>query len=92
MKEQIEIDLDRIKQIVKEFGDEPFSTINVIEKYSGGFYSNIGTSVYHSLNAKFGKLLKRNEDNLGITQIEKDILAKDNNSHETKTSIWKKNK
>lgn len=89
MKEQIEVDLERIKNIIKDFDNNPFSTINIIEKYSGGFYSNIGTPAYHSLNAKFGKLLKRNEDNLGITQINKDVADKDNNGHITKTSIWR---
>jgi len=90
MDEQVKVSIERIKTIINDLEDSTFSTIDIVKKYSGGFYSNTKTAPYYSFNAQFGKLLKRNEKELGITEIEKGKSSKDDNGHETTTSIWEK--
>lgn len=92
MVEQIEVSLDRIREIISAFDiNSNFSTADVIEKYSGIFVSNIKTPAYYSFNAQFGKLLKRNEITLEIHEIEKEHSIKDGIGHKTKTSQWRRN-
>lgn len=92
MDEQIEVSLDRIKEIISAFDiSSNFSTTDVIEKYSGIFVSNIKTPAFYSFNAQFGKLLKRNEIALEISEIQKEYPITDGIGHKTKTSLWRRN-
>ena len=88
MEESIQVSLDRIRSIIATFGSAPFTTADVIRQYSGSFCSNTGTPAYYSFNAQFGKLLKRNENELSIMEIQKDFGIKDDHGHSTSTSIW----
>ncbi|MGX9463590.1 hypothetical protein ACWXWU_20575 [Shewanella sp. A14] len=90
MKDNIEVCLNRVKDIIDEIDSTEFSTVDVISKYSGGFYSNKGTPVNYSFNALFGKLLKRNQAILKIEKIKSGVVIKDDNGHETNTHTWKK--
>ena len=91
MDEAIEVSLDRIKTIISTLPVEGFFTADVIEKYCGGFYSNIETPAYYSFNAQFGKLLRRNEEYLGITQVAESGPIKDKHGHPTSSSKWRVN-
>ncbi|MDP8206812.1 MAG: hypothetical protein P9L92_09135 [Candidatus Electryonea clarkiae] len=64
------------------------TTIEIIKKYNGGFYSNKNTPVSVSFNALFGKLLRANEEHYGIIFIDY-ISAKDDLGNPTKTARWK---
>jgi hypothetical protein len=86
--ERIDVSLDRIRSIIDELPADGFSTGDVIRAYSGVFCSNLNTPVHYSFNAQFGKLLKRNESNLGIKQIAESHPATDDLSHPTSMSIW----
>ena len=90
MDEKIKVSLRRIGAIINLIRGSTFTTADVLRKYSGGFYSNIGTPAVYSFNAQFGKLLKRNEDLLNISKVNSGIKIKDDNSHRTKTSKWRK--
>lgn len=89
MKENIEVSLERIQQIVESYNEKEFMTAEVIRDYSGGFYSNKDTPAYYSFNAQFGKLLKRNELSLRIVEVQSDVRTKDDNGHPTSTSVWR---
>ncbi|WP_252177184.1 hypothetical protein [Endozoicomonas sp. 4G] len=90
MKDKININLDRVKSIIDSFDDAQFNTTDVIRRYSGGFFSNKETPASFSFNAQFGKILKSNEDRLGINEIESNKAVPDDNGHETSTSVWAK--
>ena len=87
--EQIEVSLRRIESCIEEIGSDEFTTAEVIRKYSGRFCSNPGTPPYYSFNAQFGKLLKRNETQLRITEIESHRSIEDDDGHATTTSRWR---
>jgi hypothetical protein len=91
--EEIKISLDRIENIISGFGEGEFSTVAVVREYCGGFFSNKETPAYYSFNAQFGKLLKRNEERLGIVQVESGASETDDRVPpvKTTTSIWRKN-
>ena len=89
MEENIGVNLNRIKAIIKRKGDSIFTTADILREYSGGFYSNIGTPAVYSFNAQFGKLLKRNESVLKITEIRPKMSIIDDNGNKTTTSQWK---
>ncbi|MFZ1290202.1 MAG: hypothetical protein WAR79_08925 [Melioribacteraceae bacterium] len=89
MKEQIPVSLKHIQKIIDKL-DTTFTTVDVLKKYSGGFYSNRNTPRAYSFNAQFGKILKHNEDKLNIVEIESDVDIKDDIGHRTATSVWKK--
>ena len=89
MNERIDVSIERVQEIIDSFDGEEFSTIDVLRKYSGGFYSNKETPAYYSFNAQFGKLLKRNETEFGISETEKNVSAKDDNGNQTSTSKWR---
>ena len=91
MDETIEVSLDRIRGIIASLPNDRFSTCDVIREYCGSFCSNHGTPAFYSFNAQFGKLLKRNESSLGITEIDKERPIKDDYGHQTKTSYWQVN-
>lgn len=90
MTEKIDVSLDRIRSIINELPPGDFSTGDVIRAYSGVFCSNLNTPAYYSFNAQFGKLLKRNELDLGIMQISKSDPAKDDFEHPTSESNWRR--
>ena len=92
MDEAIEISLDRVRAVILDFGENRFSTADVIRGYCGGFFSNSGTPVHYSLNAQFGKLLKRNVGVLGIEQLEADVRIVDDRSPPvaTSSSFWRR--
>ncbi|BDA61035.1 hypothetical protein [Shewanella xiamenensis] len=90
MNEKIEVSIPRIQEIINDFGSAEFSTADVLRGYSGGFYSNVGTPAYYSFNAQFGKLLKRNSEALGITEIQSNVTIPDDNDHTTSTSFWRR--
>jgi len=70
-----------------------FSTVAVVREYCGGYFSNKETPAYYSINAQFGKLLKRNERRLGISQVESEASETDDRVPpvKTTTSIWRRN-
>lgn len=90
MQDQIEVNLDRVKSIIDAFDSGKFSTADVLRDYGGGFFSNKETPVHYSFNAQFGKILKRNEANLGITEVESNFPITDDNGNNTSASLWVK--
>ncbi|MCB9211788.1 MAG: hypothetical protein H6609_20695 [Ignavibacteriales bacterium] len=58
MEEAIPVSLKRIKKIISNFKTNTFTTVDVLRKYSGGFYCNLNTPAIYSFNAQFGRLLK----------------------------------
>lgn len=93
MDEAIEISLERVREIIFALDPNRFSTADVIRGYCGGFFANSGTPVHYSLNAQFGKLLKRNADRLGIKKLEADVSIVDdrNPPNPTRSSFWRRN-
>lgn len=93
MDEKIEVSLERIENIISGFGENEFSTVAVVREYCGGYFSNKETPAYYSINAQFGKLLKRNERRLGISQVESEASETDDRVPpvKTTTSIWRRN-
>lgn len=91
MDEEIRVNLARVKEIIFTFDiGSKFSTADIIEKYSGTFTSNINTPAYYSFNAQFGKLLKRSEKFLEISEVGANQPTKDCHGHDTTTSIWRR--
>jgi len=90
MDERIEVSLHRIEKTIYSLRGNTFTTADVLRKYSGGFYSNIGIPGVYSFNAQFGKLLKRNESVLKISEVNSGVKINDDNGHPTKTSKWRK--
>lgn len=91
MDEKIDISLERVRNCIQKLNRKEFTTADIIRKYFGRFCSNIGTPATYSFNAQFGTLLKRNESNLGITEIARNEAIKDDHGHNTTTSRWKIN-
>lgn len=89
MDERIEVSLTRIENCIRALGRDEFTTADVIRQYSGQFCSNLGTPPTYSINAQFGKLLKRNEARLGIVEIASNESTEDDNGHPTTTSRWR---
>jgi len=58
--------------------------MGLIRKYQGGYFKNTGTSPSQSFNANFGKLLKRNQTELGITELS----SAEPTGGATNSSIW----
>ncbi|MBW7992513.1 MAG: hypothetical protein FVQ84_21200 [Planctomycetes bacterium] len=89
-KESIPVDLDIVNDIIKELFNKKdvIRTSDIIRQYCGGFYSNKGISAFRSFNAQFGKLLKRNEEFLGIHEVRAGVSEKDDLDHPTTTSEW----
>ena len=92
MDERIEVSLTRIASCIDALGLDEFTTADVIRKYSGHFCSDRETPAVYSLNAQFGKLLKRNETRLRITEIGSNESVKDDHRHLTSTSRWRVNR
>ena len=90
--EYIGVSLRRIASCIEKLGSDEFTTADVIRKYSGRFCSNLETEVFYSFNAQFGKLLKRNETLLGITEIKSEESIEDDHGHATTTSWWRVSK
>lgn len=88
MQDFIRVDLQRLQQIIDGYCGGEFYTADIIRAYSGGFYSNRNTPACYSFNAQFGQLLKRNENQLGIMEIESGIRIQDDLGHHTSTSVW----
>jgi len=91
MKDYLPVSLNKISEIIKDFPTNEFTTADIICKYSGGFFSNVGTPASYSLNAQFGKLLQRNSNVLKITNIPPKVEIKDDIGRKTKSSVWQKN-
>ncbi|MBL8299886.1 MAG: hypothetical protein JNN30_16225 [Rhodanobacteraceae bacterium] len=90
MHDVIEVDLDRVRAIITGLEGDRFSTADVIRGYCGGFFSNVATPAYYSLNAQFGKLLRRNADFLQIAHDEADVPIADDRDHKTRSSFWRR--
>ena len=91
MDEKIDISLKRVRNCIQELNRKEFTTADIIRKYLGRFCSNMGTPATYSFNAQFGKLVKRNESELGITEIARNEAIKDDHGRNTTTSRWKIN-
>lgn len=89
MTDHIEVSLDRVRSIIATLRPE-FSTGDVIKGYNGAFCSNLNTPVHYSFNAQFGKILKRNNQELGIEEITESHLGKDDHGHPTTMSLWRR--
>ena len=88
--DSITVDLDAVRTIIDELGDV-FTTIDVLKKYQGGFYSNKNINVNISFNAQFGKILSRNAEYLGIEKTENGEKSQnDDLGNPTKTQEWRK--
>lgn len=87
--DKIEVSLDRVREIIKNFGSNEFSTADVLREYSGGFYSNKKTPAHYSFNAQFGKLLSKNSKYLGLIQVQDNAAVKDDGGHPTSSAFWK---
>lgn len=70
--------------------DEVFSTAELIKLNTGKFVSNAGVAPSLSPNARFGKFLSRNESELGIENVAKNVSTRDDNGRSTKTAKWKR--
>jgi hypothetical protein len=64
-----------------------FSTVDVIGKYIGHFYSD-ETNAYESINANIGKFLQETSGALGIREKAAKQPCKDDDGNPTSTSIW----
>ena len=91
MDEHIEVSLTRIACCINALGSPEFTTANVIGKYLGRFCSDVETPAVYSFNAQFGKILKRNETQLGITEIASNESIEDDHGHRTTASRWRVN-
>lgn len=90
MKDSINISLDRVKSSIESINTPTFSTADVLRKYNGNFNSNLNTPASYSFNSQFGKVLKRNESELGIEELHSNQNIPDDNGHNTTSSIWQK--
>lgn len=88
MDEAIPVSLDRIREMIERIELETFSTADVLRGYNGGFCTNHDTPAQFSFNAQFGKLLKRNEQALGIREIKANTSIKDDHGNPTTASMW----
>jgi len=89
--EQIEVSLERVRAVILELNSSEFFTADIIRGYCGGFFANTGTPAYYSFNAQFGKLLKRNEEVLGISESAANVGITDDRGHPTSSSKWVRN-
>ena len=88
--DHITVDLDIVRDKIAEIGKDVFSTIDILELYQGGYYSNKGVNVDISFNAQFGKFLSRNAEFLGIEKFGSAINSKDDLGNSTTTQMWQK--
>ena len=91
MDEVIEVSLERVREVILDLNSPEFFTADVIRGYCGGFFTNTGTPAYYSFNAQVGKLLKRNEERLGIREIAASVGITDDRGHQTSSSKWVRN-
>ena len=89
MDEHIDVSLTRIENCIQALQQDEFTTAEVIRQYFGRFCSNLETPAVYSINAQFGKLLKRNETRLRITEIASNESIEDDHGHPTRTSRWR---
>ena len=89
MDESIWVSLTRIESCIEALGRDEFTTTEVIRQYFGRFCSNLATPVVYSINAQFGRLLKRNETRLRIVEIASDESTEEDHGHPTTTSRWR---
>lgn len=93
MDEDIDVSLARVRQCIAECQQTSpsgiFTTTEVIDRYLGHFHSDVGTPPAFSFNAQFGKLLKRNEAELGIVEVVARERTRDDNGRATSTSRWR---
>ena len=87
------IELDAVRELIRQLapnvGDE-FTTIQIIERYSGGYHINRGVAPARSLNAKFGKYIRRHEAELDIESAdptERSVLLE---GSPTTTAVWRR--
>ena len=90
MDETIDVSLARVSRCIdkclRESRTNTFTTTELIGAYLGHFHSDVGTPPAVSFNAQFGKLLKRNADELGIAEVGADERILDDTGRETSTS------
>lgn len=89
MDESLPISLARVSAIINQM-HETFTTADIIRGYSGGFISNSKTPAIYSLNAQFGKLLRRNETVLRIKEVRANVSITDDTGNKTNTAKWKR--
>ncbi len=90
MKEAIDINLNSLVSTLADFrvrGEMEITTIQIIEKYMGGFHQNRGVDPSTSWNAQFGKYLKAHMTDLGIVESDSKLKVRINNS-DTTSSLW----
>ncbi len=90
MDDFIRVDLDTVKYIIVRFRERQnlILTSDVIRKYCGGFFSNVGIPAHQSFNAQFGKILKKHSEFLEIKEIAADVPVDDDRGHSTTASKW----
>lgn len=88
MDETIDVSFECVRAIIQALRSEGFSTGDIIREYGGGFFSNAGTPVCDSLNAQFGKRLKRNMKAFVIKDVVANAPLKDDRGQQTSVSIW----
>ena len=92
MDENINVNLARVSRCIDECLRESrsnfFTTADVIRRYLGHFHSDIGTPPGISFNAQFGKILKKNRDELGIAEVTPSVPTRDDNGRKTSNSHW----
>lgn len=89
MTEVIQINAERLAQILNEFRQERREafTTEIIDRYMGGFHSNKAVPASVSWNAQFGKYLKAHEAELNIREIATKQEV-NTNSNSTTSSSW----
>jgi hypothetical protein len=72
MTDHISINTERLSEVLNEMRRSGISTAlttDIIQQYMGGFHSNKGVPVADSWNAQFGKYLKANSEQFGISEV-----------------------
>jgi hypothetical protein len=69
-------------------GRTEFYTGDLISEFNGIYAANIGTLPSNSINAHFGKELKRLCNRLGIRELEQKVPVPDNLGNQTTNSKW----
>lgn len=89
--DNIIVDLDIVRDKIAENEKDVFSTIDILELYQGGYYSNKGVDVNVSFNAQFGRILSQNSEFLGILKIDNsEVNETDNLGNKTTVQLWRR--
>lgn len=80
-------DIQNILNAKRLKGQKTILTVDLIREHQGN-YHNANTSVDKSWNALFGAFIKRNQNTLGIRELQKDVGTYDDNDNHTTCSEW----